>query len=271
MIVTESVLVAAEAADKLNRELLRAAKKGEVDRVSTLLAQGAAANAEDKGFTALMWSARSGNIRLAQLLIDHRANVNATFGAYWMKRTAMTYAMRFQHQPMVALLTEHGAVDRNSETVPEDEAAHFGASLEARLESLSAAPSAASPVAEMASAVAQALQRTLQTSEAALTREEPAEGGAPAASDGGVASRAAAVGDAAKGAIAAGYQHTLTAVDWARRSWSTPVKGDATPLVDSSPAPSASETVTGAIAAGYQQTLSVVESARRSFTGAPAT
>jgi hypothetical protein len=182
-----------------------------------------------------------------------------------MKRTAMTYAVRFQHQQMVALLTDHGAVDRNSETVPEEEAANFGA-LEARLESISSAPSAASPVAEMASAVALALQRTLQSSEAALTGAEPAEGDAAAATDGSVASRAAALGDAATGAIAAGYQHTVSAVDWARRSWSTPTEGDEASLAGLTAAPSASETVASAISASYQQTLSVVDSARRSLS-----
>jgi ankyrin repeat protein len=53
---------------------------GDTDRVSALLAQGADANADDNGFTALMWVARSGNVHLAQLLIDHRSNVNAHLG-----------------------------------------------------------------------------------------------------------------------------------------------------------------------------------------------
>ena len=61
----------------LDRPLIRAARRGEVDRVRDLLARGASVRARDeRGRTALVAAAYENNVRVAAVLVEAGADVN---------------------------------------------------------------------------------------------------------------------------------------------------------------------------------------------------
>jgi uncharacterized protein YecT (DUF1311 family) len=64
---------------EVNTKLLKAAKKGSLEEVKTLLEKGADVNAKDQGdyLTVLMYAALSGNLELVKHLVNRGADVNA--------------------------------------------------------------------------------------------------------------------------------------------------------------------------------------------------
>jgi outer membrane protein assembly factor BamB len=94
--------------DDRDKELINAARRGNVEQVKTLLEQGADANATTEyGATALFFAADRGNMEIIQLLLDHGADVNAKDTFY--EATALTWAAMSDHADAVKLLLEKGA------------------------------------------------------------------------------------------------------------------------------------------------------------------
>ncbi len=88
--------------------LTEAAETGDVDILGQLLKAGAdPESSNDDGQTALMIIARTSNIAAAELLLKHRANVNAT--EKWRGQTALMWAAAEQQPAMVKLLVRRGA------------------------------------------------------------------------------------------------------------------------------------------------------------------
>lgn len=70
--------------------LVRAAKRGNVRRVKSLLKRGVPVDVCDGlGRTALMEAARKGHLEIVRLLLEHGADVHQSSGS---RRTAMSYA-----------------------------------------------------------------------------------------------------------------------------------------------------------------------------------
>jgi ankyrin repeat protein len=91
-----------------DRVLLDAAKRGDVAAVRSLLEDGADPNAaQGDGLSALHLAAQEGNLEIAKLLIDARANVEAEtrIGAY----TPLHLASGGGHTPVVGALLDAGA------------------------------------------------------------------------------------------------------------------------------------------------------------------
>jgi len=96
---------------QLNKDLLYAAREGDIEAVKRLLAKGADVNAKDNwGITALMWTAWPGHTEIVNLLISKGADVNAKDKN---GRTALMEAAAGGHTEIVEMLMERGA-DVNS-------------------------------------------------------------------------------------------------------------------------------------------------------------
>ena len=104
----------AQTATKAQREkdnkLLKAVKKGKVEQVRQLLAEGANPNAYaeihegwESGYTALMYA---DNLEIAQMLLDAGADVNAVDQVGW---TALMWAWEPKQLEKVKWLIAHGA------------------------------------------------------------------------------------------------------------------------------------------------------------------
>lgn len=106
-------LMRAVAMDTSTSALFRAVARGHVEEVKTLLGGGAAANERnDQQETPLYYAALSGNLEIAQLLVEHGARVD------YDCRTPLFRAVEGGHQHVVTWLVEQGTpVDREeSET-----------------------------------------------------------------------------------------------------------------------------------------------------------
>lgn len=103
----------AMADEKLNSEFRVAAGMGQVERVKSLLKQGADVNSRGPstskvpgGGTALMLAAARNHLEIVKFLISHGANVNqADDGG----GTALIYAVWKGNKEIVALLLKNGA------------------------------------------------------------------------------------------------------------------------------------------------------------------
>ncbi|MHC4543355.1 MAG: ankyrin repeat domain-containing protein [Planctomycetota bacterium] len=83
------------------------ASKGDLEKVRTLISEGADLNAKNKKkATPLYLATQSGNKDVARLLIEKGANVNVKGGRLW---TPLHVAARFGHKDIVKLLIAKGA------------------------------------------------------------------------------------------------------------------------------------------------------------------
>jgi hypothetical protein len=93
-----------KAEEKLGSELRKAAEKGQIETVRTLLEQGAAINSTDKnGRTALMFAAEKGHLEVVKLLLQRGANASATDQE---SESALDKARRKRKENVLALLQE---------------------------------------------------------------------------------------------------------------------------------------------------------------------
>jgi ankyrin repeat protein len=77
------------------------------DSFITLLDDGMRLDSLDlQGQTPLMWAALNGEIKIATHLLKAGADVNATD---WWGRTALAYALSYNHKDIVTLLIDHKA------------------------------------------------------------------------------------------------------------------------------------------------------------------
>lgn len=96
-----------EDRQKLGTALIEAAKKGQVDKVESLLEAGADVNARGQDRqTPLMAASLGGHPEVVQLLIEKGADVNATREH---RRTALMSATFKGHAEVVRILVENGA------------------------------------------------------------------------------------------------------------------------------------------------------------------
>ncbi|KAB2331582.1 hypothetical protein F7731_18590 [Cytobacillus depressus] len=99
----EKVIVSEE----LNKQLLQAAERGEVDTISKLIKKGANINAQDsKGRTATMIAAYNNDVETAKVLIKAGADVNIRDD---MKNNPFLYAGAEGYIDMLKLTIEAGA------------------------------------------------------------------------------------------------------------------------------------------------------------------
>jgi len=87
--------------------LHKAAMEGDIEKVRSLITEGADVNARDKKReTPLYLAIQSGHTDVAQLLIDKGADVDAKGGRWW---TPLHLAARFGHTDIVRVLVDKGA------------------------------------------------------------------------------------------------------------------------------------------------------------------
>jgi hypothetical protein len=92
---------------RLDKQLLKAVKKGNETHVKDLIAQGANVNAKSNwGWPALTKAARKGHIGMCKLLITHNADVNARDE---LGGTALMDAVEYDQKDVCELLIAHGA------------------------------------------------------------------------------------------------------------------------------------------------------------------
>lgn len=95
----------------LEREIIRAAKKGDVDRIQSLLeADPTLVNATDPdGCTPLHCAAWKGNAAAVSTLIDYGGDVNAQSNNTHYGGTPLHAAAHANHREVAELLIAHGA------------------------------------------------------------------------------------------------------------------------------------------------------------------
>lgn len=94
----------------INQLLQKATQNGDVDRVKELLQAGANADHEsEQGLTPLHWSALNGRADLAEVLIEHGADINQR-ERYTGKLTPMAMALLMGYDDVVELMAGRGGV-----------------------------------------------------------------------------------------------------------------------------------------------------------------
>ena len=92
---------------KLNKQLLDAARSGDLKTVKNCLYYGADIEAQDNdGLTSLMRASANGHIEIAQLLIDNGANINAKDNDGW---TSLMRACFYGNIETAQFLIDNGA------------------------------------------------------------------------------------------------------------------------------------------------------------------
>jgi hypothetical protein len=90
------------------KDLLAAARKGDVETVRALLDNGLDVNSKtESGATALFFACDLGNLDLVKLLLDRGADVNAVDTSY--HASALAWAMQKDRLDIMKVLLEHGA------------------------------------------------------------------------------------------------------------------------------------------------------------------
>jgi len=96
---------------RLNKQLLDAAEKGDLEKVKGALNDGADVNATStNGYTPLMWAVMRERTDVVKLLIDKGANVNA-------KNDNGTSVLKFAKDNMVPMLRKAGADMRGAQSM----------------------------------------------------------------------------------------------------------------------------------------------------------
>lgn len=94
----------------IDRLLQKATQNGDVDRVKELLQAGANVDHEsEQGLTPLHWSALNGRADLAEVLIEHGADINQR-ERYTGKLTPMAMALLMGYDDVVELMAGRGGV-----------------------------------------------------------------------------------------------------------------------------------------------------------------
>lgn len=93
--------------------LMRTVIDDRSEMMQALLSRNADVNARDiQGLTALMLAAGSGRVQMVQALLTAGADVNARTDDNWTALSmALSHASSLEHEEVVRLLKEHGAVD----------------------------------------------------------------------------------------------------------------------------------------------------------------
>ncbi len=88
--------------------LLEAVIVGDVEKVKDLLTNGAEVDVRDEnGMTPLLLAAKKGNSEIVSLLLAHGADVNAQ--DYYLAWTPLILASALGHKKVVKILLEYGA------------------------------------------------------------------------------------------------------------------------------------------------------------------
>lgn len=102
--------LSSEKETDIDQLLHRATQNGDVERVRLLLRQGANADHEnEQGLTPLHWSALNGRTDLAEILLEHGADINQREG-YTGKLTPMAMALLMGYDDVVEFMAERGGV-----------------------------------------------------------------------------------------------------------------------------------------------------------------
>lgn len=94
---------------ELDPQLIEAAKIGDIQKVRSLLKQGANVNAMPGDWTPLMWAVERDNLELAQLLLKKGAQVNAMSAQRNCCKTALMIACTRDDPRVLELLLKNGA------------------------------------------------------------------------------------------------------------------------------------------------------------------
>lgn len=99
-------LILLSCTDRVDEELRRAAIKGNEDQVKSLIKSGAEVNFKHGGWTVLMFAAREGNLRIAEVLVENAADINAKGRE---GETALTISAEGGHVEVAKVLLTKGA------------------------------------------------------------------------------------------------------------------------------------------------------------------
>ena len=92
---------------QLNNQLLEASEKGDINMVKQLIREGADVNnANNYGYTPLMWANTRGHLEIVKYLMEQGANVNQADIDGW---TPLIWASRNGHLEIVKYLVSQGA------------------------------------------------------------------------------------------------------------------------------------------------------------------
>ena len=107
-IISYSLLgISVYAKDRNDRQLQKAAREGDIDKIKALLLKGADVNRKDEnGLSPLMYASWGGYTEVARVLVDHGANVNAQDND---GTTVLMHAERNFHTATIDYLLEAGA------------------------------------------------------------------------------------------------------------------------------------------------------------------
>jgi hypothetical protein len=100
------------AAQNLNEDLLTATRKGDLEKVKTLLAQGADVNAKSPyGATPLFFACDRSNVEMVKLLLEKGADPNVKDTFYGA--SPLNWALGKGSPEIIKMLIEHGAKEKN--------------------------------------------------------------------------------------------------------------------------------------------------------------
>ncbi|WP_341823962.1 ankyrin repeat domain-containing protein [Wolbachia endosymbiont (group A) of Udea olivalis] len=98
---------------QLDKELLMAAEKGDLEKVRDSIIRGANVNAQDsQGWTPLFWAIQNNNFNIVELLLDNSADIKVKDNEAW---TPLHWAVQLGSLDVVERLVERGA-DFNAST-----------------------------------------------------------------------------------------------------------------------------------------------------------
>lgn len=107
MVIAVTIMLLSCVGDN-TENLAQAAKRGDLESVSRLLASGADVDTEDskQHATALMWAAHEGHSGIVELLIEHGASINKRKPT---GETALWFAAQQGRLEALKMLVRHGA------------------------------------------------------------------------------------------------------------------------------------------------------------------